>query len=98
MLHSGCLEVSPLQSFLLKGTGAGQNEQIKGPWQLESHLRMGPPVEGRHIFGEETCLSALPNNSTLVSSKSFLIVPAGKLKTPPPKKTLTIKMTLSTTF
>lgn len=31
-------------------------------------------------FGEETCLSALPSNSTLVSLKSFLIVPARKQK------------------
>jgi hypothetical protein len=43
-------------------------------------MSAGLAVGGRHIFGEETCLSALPNNSTLVSLKSFLIIPAGKQK------------------
>lgn len=58
-----------------------KREHDKGHLQLESHLHVsaGRAMEGRHGL-EKTCLSALPNNSTLVSLKSFLIVPAGKQK------------------
>lgn len=81
--------------FLLMGPAQGNCKYDKGHLQLESYLHAsaGPAKEGRHSL-EKKRLSALPNNSTLVSLKAFLIVPARKQKYyPASPKNLIIKMT-----
>lgn len=96
-LHSTGQEVAPLQFFPPEGYMCRQNERIiKGTWQWQSHLHVKGAISGREAhFGEETCLSALPNSSTLVLLKSFLTIPAGKQKQHPTSypQNLTVKIT-----